>query len=232
MSANADVLRSDDFIGSAVQESALRQVEVFREPEVWNPEDFAREQIRGLVQRVFFASGGRPVTQVVFSGAEPHTDVAGLCEQVGQALALETSAHIAVVGREMPAELASWCRGGAAIKSWSRQTAVNLWQVPGFGLRECSEESGTGRFWISRLAELRKEFEYAVIEGPAAGISSEAALLGQLTDGIILVLGAHNTRRATARKIKETLEAAQSRILGTVLRERRFPVPERIYRRL
>jgi len=232
MSANADVLRSDDFAGSAAQESPLLQVDVFRGPEVWNPEDFAREQIRGLVQRVFFASGGRPVTQVVFSGAEPHTDVAGLCDQVGQALALETSAHIAVVGREMTAELPSWCGGRAAIKSWSRQTAVNLWRVPGFGLRESGEESGTGRYWISRLAELRKEFEYAVIEGPAAGISSEAALLGQLTDGIILVLGAHNTRRATARKIKETLEAEQSRILGTVLRERRFPVPERIYRRL
>jgi hypothetical protein len=235
MSANADVLRSDDFAGSAAQESPLLQVEVFRgagRADVWNPEDFAREQIRGLVQRVFFASGGSPVTQVVFSGAEPHMDVSGLCDQVGQALALETSAHIAVVGREMTAELPSWCGGRAAIKSWSRQTAVNLWRVPGFGLRECSEESGTGRYWISRLAELRKEFEYAVIEGPAAGISSEAALLGQLTDGIILVLGAHNTRRATARKIKETLEAAQSRILGTVLRERRFPVPERIYRRL
>jgi hypothetical protein len=235
MSANADVLRSDDFAGSAAQESPLLQVEVFRgagRADVWNPEDFAREQIRGLVQRVFFASVGRPVTQVVFSGAEPHMDVSGLCDQVGQALALETSAHIAVVGREMTAELPSWCGGRAAIKSWSRQTAVNLWRVPGFGLRECSEESGTGRYWISRLAELRKEFEYAVIEAPAAGISSEAALLGQLTDGIILVLGAHNTRRATARKIKETLEAAQSRILGTVLRERRFPVPERIYRRL
>ena len=31
---------------------------------------------------------------------------------------------------------------------------------------------------------------------------------------------------------KETLEATQSRILGTVLSERTFPVPERIYRRL
>jgi len=135
-------------------------------------------------------------------------------------------------GREMTAELASWSGGRAAIKSWSRQTAVNLWRVPGFGLREWSEESGTGRYWISRLAELRKEFEYAVIEGPAAGISSEAALLGQLSDGIILVLGAHSTRRAAARKIKETLEGEQSRLLGTVLSERRFPIPERIYRRL
>jgi Mrp family chromosome partitioning ATPase len=65
-----------------------------------------------------------------------------------------------------------------------------------------------------------------------AGISSEAAVLGQLADGIILVLAAQCTRRAAARKIKETLEASQARILGTVLSGRIFPVPERIYRRL
>ena len=90
----------------------------------------------------------------------------------------------------------------------------------------------SGLHWLSHLAALRNEFEFAVIHGPTAGTSSEAALLGQLTDGIILVLGAHSTRRATARQIKETLEAAHCRILGTVLSQRTFPVPERIYRRL
>jgi hypothetical protein len=223
-------------MGSPAQERAWPQVGVFRETNDWNPENFAREQIRGLVRRVFFTSPTRPVKQVVFSAAEPHTDVAGICDQVGQALALETRAHIAVVGRNPPVEEMVRAHprgmGGAAIKSWSTQTAINLWRVPGFGLRQCGEESGTGRYWLSCLAELRSEFEYAVIHGPAAGISSEAVLLGQLADGIILVLGAHSTRRATARKIKETLEAAQSRILGTVLSERTFPVPERIYRRL
>jgi hypothetical protein len=248
MSANADMLRYSEMMGSQTQGPA--QLEISWGTNDWSPEDFAREQIRGLVRRVFFASGGQPITQVVFSAAEPHTEVASICDQVGQALALETSAHIAVVGREPRAgEVVREHSGGvgrsaikssiksssiksSSIKSWSTQTAVNLWRVPGFGLREWGEESGTGRYWLSCLAELRNEFEYAVIEGPAAGISSEAGLLGQLTDGIILVLGAHSTRRATARKIKETLEAAQSRILGTVLSERRFPVPERIYRRL
>ena len=155
-----------------------------------------------------------------------------ICDQVGQALALETQSDIAVVGREMTAELCAWLRGSSC-----NQVVVDAdggQPVACTGVRICAkrEESGTGRYWRSRLAELRNEFEYAVIHGPAAGISSEAALLGQLTDGIILVLGAHSTRRATARKIKETLEAAQSRILGTVLSERAFPVPERIYRRL
>jgi hypothetical protein len=241
MSANADVLQSSELMGSRAQEAPLLQDEVCCATNEWNREDFAREQIRGLVQRVFFASGGRPVTQVVFSAAEPHTDVASICDQVGWALALETSAHIAVVGRASCPKNAGveemvrdypWCAGRALIKSWSRQTAVNLWRVPGFAGRECGEESGTGRYWASWLADLRKEFEYAVIQGPVAGISSEAGLMGQLTDGIILVVGAHSTRRATARKIKETLEGAQSRLLGTVLSERRFPVPERIYRRL
>jgi hypothetical protein len=236
MSANADVWEGSELIGSPAQEMPQRQVEVFCETTHWNPEDFAREQIRGLVRRVFFAGGARPVKQVVFSAAGPHTDVAHLCDQVGQALALETRAHIAIVEREPGLgemeRTGPRFMGSATIKSWSTQTAVNLWRVPGFEMREGGEESGTGPYWLSCLAGLRNEFEYAVIHGPAAGVSSEAALLGQLADGIILVLGAHSTRKASARKIKETLEGAQSRILGTVLSERRFPVPERIYRRL
>jgi hypothetical protein len=236
MGANADVLRRSETIEFPAQETEWPRFEVSRETSDWNPEDFAREQIRGLVRRVFFMGGVRPVKQVVFSAAEPNTDVANICNEVGRALAVETRAHIAMVVREPWAgELARahprYVASGV-IKSWSTQIGTNLWRVPGFGLRECREESGTRPYWLSCLAGLRIEFEYAVIHGPVAGISSEAAVLGQLADGIILVLGAHSTRRATARKIKETLEAAQARILGTVLTERVFPVPERIYRRL
>jgi len=229
MSANADVLRSSDQIGPSGQGIDSSPVGVFCETNDWNPKDFAREQIRGLVQRVFFSGAVRAVKQVVFSAVGSNTDVANICEQVGQILALETSAHIAIVGRDLPDREYS---GNVLIKSWSTQIAVNLWYVPGFGLRECGEKPGTGRYWHSCLADLRSEFDYAVIQAPAAEVSSEAALLGRLADGIILVVGAHSTRKATARKVKETLEATRSQILGTVLSERRFPVPESIYRLL
>jgi hypothetical protein len=236
MSANADVLRRSEPIDSPAQETELPRHGVSTERNGWNREDFAREQIRGLVRRVFFASGAQPVKQVVFSATEPNTDVANICDQVGRALAMETRADIAIVGRERRAEQMvrphfHHARSGA-IKTRSSRDAANLWRVPGFGACECGEKPGTGPYWLSCLAELRDEFEYAVIHGPVAGISSEAEVLGQLADGIILVLEAHNTRRAAARKIKQTLEAAHARILGTVLSERRFPVPERIYRRL
>jgi hypothetical protein len=235
MSANADVLGRSELIGASAQDTALPPVEALCETRDWNPEDFAREQIRSLVRRVFFSGGTRQVRQVVFSAAGPNPDVADICDQVGQALAQETTSDIAIVGRE-PGESgairAPRYMGNATIKSWATQTAINLWRVPEFRVRECGEGSRTGRHWLSCLAELRNEFEYAVIHGPAAGISSDAALLGELTDGIILVLGANSTRRATARTIKATLEATRSRILGTVLSERTFPIPERIYRRL
>ncbi len=235
MSANADVLGRSECIGAPARETALPPVEARCETGDWNPEDFAREQIRSLVRRVFFSSGTRQVRQVVFSAAGPSRDVADICDQVGQALAQETTSDIAIVGSE-PGEGGAIrtprYMGNAAIKSWATQTAINLWRVPEFRVRECGEGSRTGRHWLSCLAELRNEFEYAVIHGPAAGISSDAALLGELTDGIILVLGANRTRRATARTIKATLEATRSRILGTVLSERTFPIPERIYRRL
>jgi protein-tyrosine kinase len=236
MSANADVLRRSDLVGSPAQETELRRPQIPRESNDWNPQDFAREQIRSLVRRVFFASGVQPVKQVVFCAADPNTDVAGICDQVGRALALETRADIALMGREPRVDqmFRSYFHYGksSAIKSRSTQAATNLWLVPEFGVREYAGQSGTGPYWVSCLAALRNEFEYAVIQGPVAGTSSEAALLGQLADGIVLVLGANSTRKATARKIMETLEAAQSRILGTVLSERKFPVPNRIYRRL
>src|ERR1700692_1166557 len=69
-----------------------------KQVEGWNPEDFAREQIQGLVRQVFFSSAERPVRQVVFSAAEAETDVQNLCWQVGEALSLETSGDIALVG--------------------------------------------------------------------------------------------------------------------------------------
>jgi hypothetical protein len=236
MSANADVLRRSELIEPATQETELPRFRVACDTSDWNPKDFGREQIRGLVRRVFFASGGLPVKQVVFSAADPNTNVAYICDQAGRALALETPADIAVVSceplGERRARSHSRCGRGVAIKSLSTQAAINLWQVPEFAMDSSGEESGTGAYWLSCLAELRNEFEYSVIHGPVAGISSEAAVLGQLADGIILVLGAHTTRKATACKIKETLESAQARILGTVLSERTFPVPEWIYRRL
>jgi Mrp family chromosome partitioning ATPase len=84
----------------------------------------------------------------------------------------------------------------------------------------------------SYLADVRMQFGYSIVEAPPAGESDLATAMAQFADGIILVLSAQRTRRIMARKIKGMLEAAQARILGTVLSDRVFPIPDGIYRRL
>jgi hypothetical protein len=188
------------------------------------------------VHRVFFAGGDRPLKQVVFSAAEPNLDVGSICNEVAQTLAKEAKGQVALVDARQASEERNCVRGPslktASIKFQSTRIAANLWRVSGSELGECDDKSAAVLHWSSRLDQLRDEFEYVLIQAHPAGISSEAALLGRLTDGIILLLGAGSTRRATARKLKENLEGAQCRILGTVLTGRTFPIPDGIYRRL
>jgi protein-tyrosine kinase len=201
----------------------------------WNPENFAREQIRGLVRQVFFSNVARPARQVVFSAMDPETDVKTICRQVGEALALETTGSVAVVGEHLQVlqDLGTYQPGTQDGSISLRQAATrlrgNLWLVPAMenhGLR------GTATSLHSYLGAVRREFEYSILEGPPAAESNETTSMAQFADGIILVLSAHRTRRVVARRIKEVLEETKARVLGTVLTDRVFPIPEGIYRRL
>jgi hypothetical protein len=206
----------------------------------WTPEKFGREQIQGLVRQVFLSNMGRPVRQVVFSALEPETDVKHICRQVGEALAVETMGRIAVVGgypQVLPEGETSKPEMGersakdesAQVRRGAIRVRGNLWLMPS---QETDGERGATAWLHSYLDTMRREFEYSIVEGPPAGESNEAMAMAQLADGIILVLSARHTRRITARKTKEMLEAAQVRILGTVLSDRVFPIPHGIYRRL
>ena len=93
--------------------------------------------------------------------------------------------------------------------------------------------AGLSATWLrDRLSELRQQFDYTVLYGPPAGAGSEAALLASLCDGMVLVLEADSTRRVAAQKVKEKLHSANARLLGAILSERTFPIPETIYKNL
>ena len=84
----------------------------------------------------------------------------------------------------------------------------------------------------SRIAELREEFDYVLIDTPPVGSYADAVLLGQMTDGVILVVEANSTRREAARIAKETFESANVKVLGAILNNRAFPIPEALYKKL
>ena len=58
------------------------------------------------------------------------------------------------------------------------------------------------------------------------------ARLSQTGNGLVVVLTANKTRRLVAARMQEQLRRARVTVLGTVLTERRFPVPPGLYRNL
>ncbi len=80
------------------------------------------------------------------------------------------------------------------------------------------------------LSVIRREFEYSILLAESGTQSGQATEMAQAADGMILVLSARYTRRAAARRIKQGFDDAGVRLLGTVLTDREFPIPEAIYR--
>jgi Mrp family chromosome partitioning ATPase len=81
-----------------------------------------------------------------------------------------------------------------------------------------------------RIEELRETFKYVVIHSGPLRMETSAMLLSRWTDGVVLVLEANVTRKVAARRAKEILDAAGVNLLGVVLNNRTFPIPEAIYR--
>jgi hypothetical protein len=202
-------------------------------PTAWNKETFADEQIRGLVRRVFSPGLNPPVQQVVFSSVDHETDVRSLCAWVGEVLAQEKLAEIAIIDET---EISLERRADFEARSQYRTTPIrqlatrlqkNVWSVPP---RSAGPDSCHHLSLCAYMAELRREFEYSIVAAPASGVSSAALEMARFADGIILVLSAQHTRRVTALKVKNAL--GRVRLLGTVLSDREFPMPTSIYRRL
>jgi len=221
----------------AREAAAGPEIRVLRSERASSEALFAREQIRGLVRQIFFANAVQPVRQIVISAMDSETDVRVLCRSVGYALSHETVGRVAVAGSdpETQAEHNSKpdSRSGeldeGSIRYRETTIRANLQLIP---LPAGSEDEPPDVRLHSHLCELRREFDYSVVAGPPAGSSNAAIAMGQLADGLLLVLSAQHTRRAQARHTKEILQAARVRILGTVLADRTFPIPEALYRRL
>jgi Mrp family chromosome partitioning ATPase len=76
------------------------------------------------------------------------------------------------------------------------------------------------------------QFEYVLVNIEPVAPHGEGGGFAALTDAVILVIDAETTRREAGRRIAETLRSGGAAVLGAVMTNRRFPIPERLYRKL
>jgi capsular exopolysaccharide synthesis family protein len=208
--------------------------------------DVAREEVAKLVQRIFLTSReGGSSRAVAFCGIGHGDGASWMCAQVALAVAAQGTTSVCAVdanlgspelhryfGTANRSGLAEALRQVGPIRKFLQLgPRSNLWLLP------AGVSADPGLLLISeclreRVAELRAEFDFLIFDAPPVGHANDAAVLGEMLDGVVLVVRAHATRRETARKAKGTLEKGNVRLLGTVLNERTFPVPGVLYRRL
>jgi hypothetical protein len=190
------------------------------------------DQIHALVQQLFFRHESKPVRHVGFATVEASTETATLCLEVAAALAEESKYDIGLIDAypdSVPLETKLQIPSpNPAEATWP--IAPRLWMVPrqSWLPEDCGQRITDQN--LSRLRELTTEFDFSILW--CAPVSWRMASIGQTCDGLVLVLAANKTRRLVAAQIKDQLSKAQVPLLGTVLAERRFPVPRGLYRSL
>jgi Mrp family chromosome partitioning ATPase len=202
-------------------------------------------EITKLVQRLFFQGGkGNGPSVVSFSGVARDDRSGWICARAGEALAAQVDTPVCIVEANLRSpQLHLHVNTGNQIglaKALSTTFPIQSFATQPCGENLCLIPSGLVKPGLytsmerSRkcFAELRQVFKYILISAPALTREIEATFVGQLADGIVLIVEANRNRRETVRRAKERLESAQVQMLGAVLDQRTFPIPEKIYRRL
>jgi protein-tyrosine kinase len=205
-------------------------------------DELTREGFLRLVQRVFLLQTEDAARMVVFAGIDHGNGCNRLCVHTTETLASNVTGSICLVDANrrssaLPGLFGTTNHYGltdSLVQSGPIRSFVKPLRSSRLCLLSCGSLAGSPRFLNSdrlkeRFTELRKEFDYVLINAPPLIRCADAITLGKMTDGLVLILEANSTRREVALSVLESLRAARIRILGAVLNNRTYPIPESLY---
>jgi protein-tyrosine kinase len=206
-------------------------------------EGLARTEVMKLVHRLFFAADSQGARQVSFIGTEPGNGCSWICAHAAEILAsqvagtvcaLDCDFHTPTLHREFQVEnhygLADALIGNGSIRQYARQLSrPNLWLLSSGSRSEDASSPLNLERVHQRISELRAEFDYILVDTAPLSFGNHGVVTGAWSDGVALVLKANSSRRETARKVLQELQAANVQVLGAILNQRTFPIPDKIY---
>jgi Mrp family chromosome partitioning ATPase len=205
-----------------------------------------RDELGKLVLRLFLQPETERSRCVMFAATEPGNGCSWTCARAAEILASQVAGSVCLVdanlrspglhqqfGVENLLGLADSMRLPDSIRHFIRPlNRNNLW------ILSSGHEASSGQVRLSsdrvhsRIAELRAQFDYVLIDAPPLSSGNEGITLARAVDGIVLVLKANSSRRETTRETVQEMNNAQVKVLGAVLNQRTFPIPATIYDRL
>jgi capsular exopolysaccharide synthesis family protein len=210
-----------------------------------NLDRVTEEEILRLVQGIFLTAPP-PSRVVMFAAIDSGNGCSHVCAQAAQVLAGNVAGSVCLVdgnwrtpslpeffGVTNHHGLTDSLRTSGAIRNFAKKLhPQNLWLLSCGSLAADSSALLHSELMKARIGELRKEFDYVLIDAPPLNSYSDGLVLAHLSDGVVMVLEANATRREAALRVAEDLRAKQVRVLGAVLNKRTFPIPDSLYHRV
>ncbi len=193
------------------------------------PEAASIEELQ-LVQRLFFLPRNEAPHVAVFCGVGSGDGAELVCARAAEILAGQVKETVCLLDANLKdATLhhrydldAAFCLSGQKSRTErdqaTRGNGHNLWVLPARALRESCPGLSPDRV-ADQLSRLKERFRFLLICAPPLESAPDGFLLGQMSDGVVLILHANSTYRATALKVRRYLETYDIRLLGAVLNQ-------------
>jgi protein-tyrosine kinase len=205
-----------------------------------------REELTKLAQRIFLQPGADSPRVVVFTASESGNGCSSICACAAELLAAQVTGSVCLVDANLRHPglheqfavenhfgLADALQGTEPLLNYARSMSrTNLWLVSCGSSPEAALPLLSSDRMRQRITELRSGVDYVLIDASAMNVSNDATVLAAAADGVVMVLKANSSRRETVRKAVQDMQAAHVRVLGAVLNQRTFPIPDAIYNRL
>lgn len=209
-------------------------------------EPVVREEALKLVQRLFLSPDQTAPKAILFAAIDANMGCNWLCSITAKLLAKSVIGSVCLVegnfrapsfpdalGVDGKLGLVDSLRQDGSIRRFATQIGPeNLWLLSsGAPVQDPMILLNSDRL-KDRLNELRREFDYIVMNAPPLNTFADGMMLGRLVDGVVLVLEANATRREAALRVTNSLRTTKIAVLGAVLNNRTFPIPAALYKRL
>lgn len=219
----------------AEQESEVKNPQAYSLVTVRDPASVASEGYRMLRTNLFYALVDTPPKVIVLTSAGPREGKSTTAANLGVTLA-QAGKNTLLVDCDLRKPMlhnlfeARNLEGLVNILIGERKPQ-EVWREPVPGLKLVPAgpsppnpaELLSSRRLVDFLGQVRRDFDYVLVDTPPVGSVSDSAVLAANVDGVLLVLDAQHTRKGAFRQALRRLEGVGATVLGTVMNGYEFP---------
>jgi len=203
-----------------------------------DPKSVAAECCRSIRTNILFMSPDRPIRTMVITSPSPQEGKTTTAVNLGVTMA-EAGGRVLIVDTDMrrPRLHRSFGVGNQTgistviVGKATLEEAIKHTDVPNLDVLTCgpvppnpSELLHTDRF-AAVLADCAKLYDRIVLDSPPTSAVTDPAVLGNLVDGVVLIIKAGETTRDSAMHARRQLGSAKARVIGVIVNAIDFSNP-------